>query len=129
MKKIIGVILFLSLGQAFASSQTCSSVIGEYACNFQGDRLNLSVVDKTDAVEISIAGGSGEYILDGQIQPTSVDDTEYVAECKNGSEIIIDNYFKGELKGSVSISKTDSGVDYILVKNSSPALELSCKRL
>lgn len=127
---IIGLALVSSIS-AFAGNgvESCKALLGNYKCDYQGQLIDLSVAKNAAAnsIKISIAGEGQDFILDGAPHKSSVDDSQNVAECKAGKEIVIDNLFKGELKGSFSVLKTPAGIEYTMIQGKNSVV-LKCRK-
>ncbi|MCB0350728.1 MAG: hypothetical protein KDD38_06060 [Bdellovibrionales bacterium] len=136
MKHILTALLLLSSTSVFASSGSntttgtneCADLAGEYTCSYRGQNIDLNIVlnPEFNSITLNIGGEGGEFVVDGVKHDSSTDDTTYIAKCSN-NEMSIGNYFAGELRGTISVIATETGVDYKLVKSSSPIV-LSCPR-
>ena len=120
MKKLIMGLALLTSMSAFARGlEDCKSLIGTYSCNYQGQELELKISKNSalNSVKISIAGDAQDLIVDGTAHKSGNDDSVNVAECNAKKEIVADNFFKNELKGSFAITKTAEGARYTMVQN------------
>ena len=127
MKKFIMGLALLSSMSAFANAEDCKRLAGKYTCSYQGQNLTLSLThkSKSNSIVLNLAGEGDEYVVDGQIHNSKIDDSQNIATCKENKELIIDNYFQNQLKASVSILATSTGVLYTMEQGSSNAV-LSC---
>ena len=132
MKKLIMGLALVTSMSALAGTglQDCKSLLGNYSCQYQDQNVDLSISKNAAAnsIKISIAGEGQDFVLDGASHKSSVDDSQNVAECKAKKEIVIDNFFRGELKGSFSVLKTVEGVTYTMIQGHGPSVALTCKR-
>lgn len=120
MKNLVMGLALLTSMSAFAGGlEDCKSLIGTYSCKYQGQDLELKISKNAalNSVKISIAGEGEDIIVDGTSHKSTKDDSVNVAECNAKKEIVVDNLFKNELKGSFAITKTAEGARYTMVQS------------
>ena len=124
----LGITLTFSTILTSVFAGTCDDLTGNYSCQFHGQNvpLYIDVNSNTQTATIEIDGQKREYTVDGQIHDSMNDDSQYMATCEN-QELTIDNYLGERLMASASISATQEGVSYTLVKQQN-ALQLSCSK-
>lgn len=127
MKKIIALLVLLTSLTSFAETQDCKRLSGNYTCNYNNQIISLKITTKASSLILDLAGETDEFTVDGILHNSKRDDSQNIASCKDNKELVVDNYFHDELKGSFSILLTSNGVLYTLAKEFT-TLELTCKR-
>lgn len=129
MKTIIMALALLSSVSAFATGRDCAGLIGSYSCSYHGEKLPLilSLVD-TYRIKLEFAGETEVFMADG-LSHKAEKGSDYVKVTCSAEEVSIENTYRTQTTALVSISKTATGVDYVLVQQGRDGVELSCVKV
>lgn len=127
---LLGIVVLYS-SQLFANLENCRPLDGDYSCRYQDQNLplNVEINNSTNQLVINIAGEGGSYIIDGTNRNSNRDSSVYNGSCFSDGSIELDNYFKGDLVGSITLEQINSNeLNYTLVQSSGTNMKLNCLR-